>query len=683
MELLRENKRKYLADTTASDKLQQQANFWGDVAKVAGAGASITGSLATIENNRQKAADSQAQSDLTAHEKEAQSIIADLRNRYGESITSDKGQQAVRDALGKHFRDYRPQYDNDRTGSAYDIGADKYINQVIDSNYLFATRSKIDRQNRERAEAERARQATIKGTANTAQQLGDLYIQQSGELGKVGADDDFRQFTAETSKQIDKILEKVPGTPQQKEEAKLGIIEAGELNRLSNAIASENPAIAQKADLMLHDQEEFDKNISPEFMDIKINSEKNKQLAQWEQDRALLKNRATTQSGQLKKQTDNQIVELDKKISALVDKNEIDGEDFNNKVKKDVREAFATATQPLVDKMLGERSLAIRMAENQQKKEDAAFAMMNPLDPGFKLDLINLAKQEEKWAEDPQMSYENGKKPKGFWKDFADNVMGYADNMSHVSQLAYTDVNVQGDANAMIKQLTYQQIEDPTGDPVEFEAKVFKVAHDISGMEMSESDRADKQNQLARLLLANDEDIKELKAIMDSGDVGILPTFASVSFNKFTGNQATGKTAPITRVLASDEMVKDAFDTNMYHAEQEYLNVGLNLWANGATFDQVMVERQKIFKKHIDNFYREFHLVNLAELDAKLKNHEPAFASYNGITYEYGGRDPNQRPIWIDHAVTNINRDLSEWLSKKPLVQPSNFGIKLKGKTDE
>ena len=32
MELLREKKRKYLADTAASDKLQQQANFWGDVA---------------------------------------------------------------------------------------------------------------------------------------------------------------------------------------------------------------------------------------------------------------------------------------------------------------------------------------------------------------------------------------------------------------------------------------------------------------------------------------------------------------------------------------------------------------------------------------------------------------------------------------------------------------------------
>lgn len=668
MELLREKKRQYLADKTEAIKIGQQAQFWGDVAKVAGAGASITSSLATIENNRQKAADSQAQSDLTAHEKEAQSIIADLRNRYGESITSDKGQQAVRDALGKHFRDYRPQYDNDRTGSAYDTGADKYINQVIDSNYLFATKSKIDRQNRERKESEQRRASAIKNTANTVRQLGDLYINQSGELGKSGADSDFKQFTTDIIQQLDKVLAKVPGTPAQKAESKLSILAGAELNKFVGGLSSSDPVVAQKTDLALHDQQEFEKSVSPEFIDASIAYRKADQLDQWDRERSQLKNQAMTLGGANKAQIDKKIKEIDNKITNLEEKNEIDGENFDDKVKQDLRSELANAVEPFAKKILGEQSLAIRMEENQRKKESAAFAIMNPLNPTFKLNLIKMAKEEEKYTDDPQMSYADGKKPKGFWKEFADNVMGYADNMSHVSQLAYTDVNVQGDANAMIKQLTYEQIESPTGDPVDFEAKVFKVAHDISNLEMSETDRADKQNQLARLLLANDEDVKNLKAIMESGDVGVLPTFVNMGLSKITSDPETGQMHPATRVLASDEMVLDAFDANMYHAEQEYLNIGLNMWANGATFDQVMTERNKIFKKHIDNFYREYHLVNLAELDSKLANHEKAFASYNGITYEYGGRDPNQRPIWIDHAVMNTNRDIGNWLSKKPLV---------------
>ena len=668
MELLREKKRQYLADTSASDRLQRQANFFGDVAKVAGATSNITSSINTIQQNRERAATKQAQSDLTAHEKEAQAAVEDLRSRYGEKITSEKGQQAIRDALAKIRRKYRPEYDDERTGAAYDRLADEYTNTVIDENYLYATRAKIKRQDEERKAAERERATAIKSAANTVQQLGDIYIQQAGELGKSGAIEDSHQFTSDMSKQLDKVLEKVPGTPLQKAEGKLSILTGAELNKFVGGLSSEDPAVAGQTDLALHDVQEFEKFVSPEFVDASINYRKADQLDKWGRERAQLKNQAMTLAGANKAQIEKRIKEIDDKILSLDEKNEIDGENFGDKVKKDLMSEFAAAAEPFANKMLGERSLAIRMAENQRKKEDAAFAMMQPLNPTFKLNLIKMAKEEEKYAEDPQMSYADGKKPKGFWKDFADNVMGYSDNMSHVSQLAYTDVNVQGDANAMIKQLTYEQIESPTGDPVEFEAKVFKVAHDISGLEMSETDRLDKQNQLARLLLANDEDVKDLKAIMESGDVGVLPTFVGALSTKMTGNIMTREMAPTTRVLASDKMVQDAFDQHMYHAEQEYLNVGLNMWANGATFDQVMVERQKIFKKHIDNFYREFHLVNLAELDAKLQNHEKAFATYNGITYEYGGRDPNQRPIWIDHAVTNINRDMNSWLERKPLV---------------
>lgn len=313
MELLREKKRQYLADKTEAIKIGQQAQFWGDVAKVAGAGASITSSLATIENNRQKVADSQAQSDLTAHEKEAQSIIADLRNRYGESITSDKGQQAVRDALGKHFRDYRPQYDNDRTGSAYDTGADKYINQVIDSNYLYATKEKIGRQNRERAEAERAAKQKAASSANAVSQIGDLYIKQAGELGGSGANSDFHKLTTEINPTLDKVLQKVEATPEQKAAMKLSIQDAAVQNNIINALSSSDNAIAEEMDLALNNQEKFDKMFPQEYITGHIEMARNQQLRQWETERSRLENTAATAQGANKKNLEKTSKRLMKK----------------------------------------------------------------------------------------------------------------------------------------------------------------------------------------------------------------------------------------------------------------------------------------------------------------------------------------------------------------------------------
>lgn len=674
VDLLRDQKRQYSADLRTSIKLSNQAQGWSDVSKVAGTLSSISSSIERADLARQKQADKQAQSDLSAHEKEAQSIVADLRNKYGENITSEKGQQAVRDALGKHFRNYRPEYDSGRTGASYDTGADTYINKVIDENYLYATKAKIGRQNAERQAAQTAARQAMRNSANNVAQIGDLYIQQAGELGKYGANKDFGAFTKDTITNLDKILEKAPGTPEQKSGMKLSFLSAGVANNIASGLSSEDMQIREKTDLMLHDQEEFNNNMPAEYLDASVEFAKSKQLNQWEQERAVLKNALLTAVPSNKKNIEKQIAELDGKIATLNDKDEIDGENFGDKVKHDLRVGLLEQATPLANKMLEDRSLEMRIAAQQKQKEDAAFAAMQPFNPSFKLEVIRLAKEEENGAQ-PQMSFVGDEKPKGFWKSFADNVMGYSDNMSHVSQLAYTDVNVQGDANAMVKQLTYKQLESPSGDPTQFEYDCFKTLFDISNLEMAESDRVDKQNQIAKLMVSNDEEVKELRAILESGDVAVFP-LATMSLSATTTNRETGEMIPATRILASDKMVLDAFDNHMYHAQQEYQTAALNMWANGATYDQIMNLKNQVFKKHVDNFYREFHMVNLAELDEKKKNHEPAFASYNGITYEYGGRDPNMRPIWIDHAVMNTNRDMSKWLERKPLTSFSqNNGV--------
>ena len=206
----------------------------------------------------------------------------------------------------------------------------------------------------------------------------------------------------------------------------------------------------------------------------------------------------------------------------------------------------------------------------------------------------------------------------------------------------------------MIKQLTYEQLESPTGDPSEFEYKCFKTLFDISKLEMSQEDRVNAQNAVARLMLSQDSAVNEFRALLESGEVGVTPVLKDSSAIMISG-------------LASDQPALNAFDKRMLDAQHKYQTLAVTMWANGATYDQIMNEKNRIFKDEINGFYREFHMVNLPELDDKIKNHEPAYAKFNGITLEYLGRSPDQRPIWLDHAVLNTNRDLSRFLERKPM----------------
>ena len=709
MELLREKKRKYLADTAASDKLQQQANFWGDVAKVAGAGASITSSLATIENNRQKAADSQAQSDLTAHEKEAQSIIADLRNRYGENITSDKGQQAVRDALGKHFRDYRPQYDNDRTGSAYDTGADKYINQVIDSNYLFATKSKIDRQNRERAEAERAAKQKAASSANTMQGIGDLYIKQAGELGNAGANSDFHKLTTEISPTLDKVLEKVEATPEQKDSMKLAILDAAVQNHIINATSSEDDAIAEEMDLALNNQEKFDKTFPAEYIAGHINMAKNQQLRQWENEKSRLENTAATAQGAAKKSLDKQIKSIDDKMVALADKNEIDGENFDDKVKTDMRKALSSVTAPMVRQRLGERALAARMEAFENQKQRAAKGVVDPYDPGFQMDLDALAAKEStanmtpaKQNEDGtfsavEMSYVGGEKPKGFWQSFADDYRGYRDNMSKVSPLTESSYATKMEVNAGLRELMYFPTTTKEGDPVDFEKKAMEFLYKMSNSELPENERRDYADYVGQLLLADNEQVKEWRDLLESGDVGVYAKGGAKGVIDYAANdlpldderqgagisgirrlydeRASKGLIPESTVSGRAYYNNKGFEQSMVRAQAEYQTTAVNMMLQGASRDEVLTAKKQIFDKAIGDYYRDFHVVDLAALDKKLEQHQPAFQEIDGVVYEYKGRDSIGRPLWYDHGVLNTNRDFHHLFDVKRMNGNPTVGV--------
>lgn len=709
MELLREKKRQYIADKSEAIKIQQQADFWGDVSKVAGAASSITNSINTIQTNRQRAADQQAQSDLSAHEKEAQSIVEDLRARYGESITSDKGQQAVRDALGKHFRGYRPQYDNDRTATSYDTGADKYINKIIDENYLYATKAKIQRQNQERAAKEREAQAA-KAAAKTVSDLGDLYIKQAGELGKAGATSDFGKLTTEVSPVVDKVLEKVKATPEQREAMKLSIYDAAVQNNIINALASDDDKIAEEMDLALNNQEKFDKMFPAEYISGHINLAKNQQLRQWENEKARLQNTAQTAQGAAKKSLEKDIAAIDKKIAALADKNEYDGKNFDDKVKGDMRKALSAVTAPMVQQRLGERALAMRMEAFQNQKERAAKGVMDPYDPGFQMDLDALARKESTANMTPaqknadgtysavEMSYIGGEKPKGFWKSFADDYRGYRENMSKISPLTESSYTTKAEVNAALRELMYYPTTTNEGDPVDFEKKAMEFLYKMSNTELPENERRDMADFVGQLMLADNEQVKEWRDLLESGDVGVYAKGGAKGVINYAANDlplddprqgggisgtrrlydergSRGGLMPESSVKGRAYYQNKDFEKTLVRAQAEYQTQAVNMMLQGASRDDVMTAKKQIFDKAISDYYRDFHIVDLAALDKKLEQRLPAFQEIDGTVYEYKGRDSIGRPLWYDHGVLNTNRDFHSLFGAKTMNGAPTSGV--------
>lgn len=672
VDIIRGKQRNYIPDQAEAMKTRQMAQTLSDIGSTLSSVGGIVKKVNALEEERAKEEQAKAEADLKAHEKEMQAALKGIRYRRGEKITSEEGEKEVRETIGALAKKYRPQYDNDRIGSAYDKAADNYITQLVDSNHLYATETKINRLQSEKHEKDKLAKERTQAKAKTASQISDVYSQYAGELGATGDLNSLNSVLSDLDTDMGKAMKDVPTFVQDR--AKAVAQESAVRNYALNALKSDDKRVAKEWDLALTDNEQFTKTIPSAYLQSHIVRAKEDELQNLQRERALLTSEAAAKDDKSKenKELQKQIKNVDKKIENLADKNviEVDGEkkDFNEVVTNDLRESLKQNLEPIAIQQLGVESLVARQDAIQEQKENAALAAADPLSPAFKLDLIRLAKLEE--TEGPQMSYIGDEKPKGFWKEFADNVTGYADNMSHVSQLAYTDVNVQGDANAMVKQLTYEQLESPTGDPTDFEYKCFKTLYDISKLEMSEEDRRNAQNAISKLMLAEDSDVNELRALLESGEVGVIPS--KEKFGWETVARVRGyEPGTVQGFSASDKYVLDAFDQRMYHAQQVYQTLAVNMWANGATYDQIMNERNRIFKSEVDGFYREFHLTNLAELDEKLKNHEPAYAKFNGITYEYKGRGPDQRPIWYDHSVLNTNRDFARFFERKPMKDPN------------
>ena len=698
MELLRKQKHQYIADKSEAIKIGQQAKFWSDVSQVASAGASIASSMNTINKNLDKAAEDEAKK--YGSEKQAQSIVEDMRNRYGENITAEKNQEAMRQALSQHFDRYRPVGADDRVSKAYDRMADDYIRKSLDENYLYATRSKISRQNAERKAAETASRKAMENASNNVSKIGDLYIQQAGELGKYGANKDFRDLTTSLDSSLKSTLDKVPATPAQKEAMKLSIQDAAVQNHIINDLSSDDDAVAEEMDLALNSQEKFDKTFPAEYISSHINVAKDQQLRQWEMEKNSLENAAQTADGSEKKELQKKIKELDKKITDLDNENKIGNENFGDKVKGEMRVALSEITKPMIKQRLGERALATRREVFEKQKEIMSDGVLNPYDPK----LLNLLREKgEKLTVEDLKQFKNLShfKPEE-WKEMADAYKSYRDKMSDVSQLEESFYTTKMDVNAGLYELMSSRPTDEMGDPTEFQMKALKFLDKMASADLTQDERLAYRDYVGQILLADNDTIKAQRELLGSGNVGIYAVGGDYGIINYPANDLPlndprqGGGISGTRRLRDErggygglnvkktengraEYANSAFEKSLRAANAEYMTTAVKMLKDGATREDVLLMQKKLYEKAISDYYQDFHVVDLAALDKKIEQKQPAFQEIDGVVYEYKGRDSIGRPLWYDHGVLNTNRDFHQLFEPKRMAgaPTSGFGKKI------
>ena len=356
---------------------------------------------------------------------------------------------------------------------------------------------------------------------------------------------------------------------------------------------------------------------------------------------------------------------------------------FDNSYLMDV-EALAKEEQRLESEEKRRKTLGIveRLAEEEenaqmtkvQKKEDVSYSaieepQMSYID-GKKPENAQMTKVQKKEdvsysaIEEPQMSYIGGKKPKGFWTEYAADLRGYRDAMSEVSMRTRSTYETKSEVIEAVRDLMRKPITNEDGDPVDFEKEGAKVLHAMARLPLTEDERVKMSNMIGQLLLSNNEQVQQLRVLFDSGDVGFYVK------SRHGGAKGSGslEDGGIGRAIDYKDEALESFDKKMWQAQIEYQSRVVEMVVDGASYEEIMAEKKKIFTAAVDDFYRGYMAVDLRPLREKVENKQPAFQRINNVVYEYKGDDPFGAPIWLDHGRLDTNRSFHNFFEKSKFV---------------
>jgi len=669
VELLRDPLRNYEADKTGAIKIENVASAIGDAAQVTSTAGSIISNASRIRQNMAQGDIEQATRNLEVPEaelaawnaKQLQSGVIPDSTEYQE-----KYRQEAEKIFGKYNKDVKWQEAKD----VYTKGKKDFIEKGIAANIRYAAQ-----QREEKAAAGQTKQL------QTADTLANDYYQKMRSLGDMGNMSDGQGLTTETLAEITKAIGSA-GTPQQRQAALTQIATRGGME-WTVGLSQNNPELA---DAIINNDDAFMKYMPAEFRDNIIEMRRQEQIDEWGRQRTLLESelQTTHEKSSRARELKKEIKSLDKKMEDFADDTE-----FDAKTISEAREAFKQSVEPAMRRVEGERSFAARQAAFEKQKETAANGIIT-FSPQLEWFLDEQAKNEKMLASQTKINPETGQayemspdmsEKKGKWEQMRDDYVGYRNEMTKFSPLVESAPATKEAVNNELFSLLTMKPVDAEGNPTDFEAAAFKFLHGMARAPITESERRDYANIVGKAMLMRDDEIQDIREVLQSGDVGVYSKGGLKGVVEYKAHDT-----PIDRPdLAGSVRLQDErgtfwkplgenrkgpdgragfdnvgnFDKMLLRTQAEYQTKAVNMLVNGASKQEVMNTKKQMFDKAINDWYAARYVVDLNELDRKIANKEPAYQDIDGVIYEYRGRDSMGRPLWKDNSVLNTNRDFS------------------------
>lgn len=669
VELLRDPLRNYEADRTGAIKIQNVASAIGDVAQVTSTASSIISNASRIRKNMAQGDIEQATRNLEIPEAE---LVAWNAKQLQSGVIPDstefqeKYRQEAEKIFGKYNKDVKWQEAKD----VYTKGKKDFIEKGIAANIRYAAQ--------QRAEKAAAGQTKQLQTADT---LANDYYQKMRSLGDMGNMSDGQGLTTETLAEITKAIGSA-GTPQQRAAALTQIATRGGME-WTVGLSQNNPELA---DAIINNDDAFMKYMPAEFRDNIIEMRRQEQIDEWGRQRTLLESelQTTNEKSPRARELRKEIKSLDKKMEDFADDKE-----FDAKTISEAREAFKQSVEPAMRRVEGERSFAARQAAFEQQKDIASNGVIT-FSPQLEWFLNEQAKNEKMSRNSTKINPETGQayemssdmsEKKGKWEQMRDDYVGYRNEMTKFSPLVESAPATKEAVNNELFSLLTMKPVDAEGNPTDFEAAAFKFLHGMARAPITESERRDYANIVGKAMLMRDDEIQDIREVLQSGDVGVYSKGGLKGVVEYKAHDT-----PIDRPdLAGSVRLQDErgtfwkplgenrkgpdgragfdnvgnFDKMLLRTQAEYQTKAVNMLVNGASKQEVMNTKKQMFDKAINDWYSARYVVDLNELDRKIANKEPAYQDIDGVIYEYRGRDSMGRPLWKDNSVLNTNRDFS------------------------
>ena len=669
VELLRDPLRNYEADKTGAIKIDNVASAIGDAAQVTSTAGSIISNASRIRQNMAQGDIEQATRNLEVPEaelaawnaKQLQSGVIPDSTEYQE-----KYRQEAEKIFGKYNKDVKWQEAKD----VYTKGKKDFIEKGIAANIRYAAQ-----QREEKAAAGQTKQL------QTADTLANDYYQKMRSLGDMGNMSDGQGLTTETLAEITKAIGS-SGTPQQRQAALTQVATRGGME-WTVGLSQNNPELA---DAIINNDDAFMKYMPAEFRDNIIEMRRQEQIDEWGRQRTLLESelQTTNEKSPRARELRKEIKSIDKKMEDFADDKE-----FDAKTISEAREAFKQSVEPAMRRVEGERSFAARQAAFEQQKDIASNGVIT-FSPQLEWFLNEQAKNEKMSRNSTKINPETGQayemspdmsEKKGKWEQMRDDYVGYRNEMTKFSPLVESAPATKEAVNNELFSLLTMKPVDAEGNPTDFEAAAFKFLHGMARAPITESERRDYANIVGKAMLMRDDEIQDIREVLQSGDVGVYSKGGLKGVVEYKAHDT-----PIDRPdLAGSVRLQDErgtfwkplgenrkgpdgragfdnvgnFDKMLLRTQAEYQTKAVNMLVNGASKQEVLNTKKQMFDKAINDWYAARYVVDLNELDRKIANKEPAYQEIDGVIYEYRGRDSMGRPLWKDNSVLNTNRDFS------------------------